>query len=341
MANSRVASQDKYVELGRMFTQFLDSAFDVYAGGSASVSADAMATTGTGNVVVTGASIGLPGVEKVFDDANVQRILDGGQFIGAVPDSIRERMADKHIIRLVKTNDGSGSFETIDNVDEVIKLAARGGDLDLAGDFGFPEDRLQALDSVTQLAIAAGIDALRDAGIPMVMHYKTTTKGTQLPDRWGLPDNMRDDTGVIFASAFPGFDSFAGHMKDYYEDRARRERLVDLEELRTNLAKGEGGNSDALDEIDKRIATLRDEIEKTPFQFDRRFLFRVLSMGHSQFAEYIGARGPNTSMNGACASAGQAMAMARDWIAAGRCSRVVVISADNITSDNLMEWFGA
>ncbi|MCK5618580.1 MAG: beta-ketoacyl synthase, partial [Candidatus Krumholzibacteria bacterium] len=61
----------------------------------------------------------------------------------------------------------------------------------------------------------------------------------------------------------------------------------------------------------------------------------------SQFAEYIGARGPNTSMNGACASAGQAMAMARDWIAAGRCSRVVVISADNITSDNLMEWFGA
>ncbi len=341
IATNRVASQDKYVELGRMFTQFLDSAFDVYAGGSASVSADIPTTTGTGNVVVTGASIGLPGVEKVFDDANVQRILNGGQFIGAVPDSIRERMADKHIIRLVKTKDGSGSFETIDNVDEVIKLAARGGDLDLAGDFGFPEDRLQALDLVTQLAIAAGIDALRDAGIPMVMRYKTTTKGTQLPDRWGLPDNMRDDTGVIFASAFPGFDSFAGHMKDYYEDRARRERLVDLEELRTNLAKREGGNSDALDEIDKRIGTLRDEIEKTPFQFDRRFLFRVLSMGHSQFAEYIGARGPNTSMNGACASAGQAVAMARDWIAAGRCSRVVVISADNITSDNLMEWFGA
>jgi hypothetical protein len=48
-----------------------------------------------------------------------------------------------------------------------------------------------ALDRVTQLAIAAGIDALRDAGIPLVMRYKTTTKGTQLPERWGLPDFAR------------------------------------------------------------------------------------------------------------------------------------------------------
>ena len=28
---------------------------------------------------------------------------------------------------------------------------------------------------------------LRDAGIPLVMQYKTTSKGTQLPDRWALP----------------------------------------------------------------------------------------------------------------------------------------------------------
>jgi len=31
-------------------------------------------------------------------------------------------------------------------------------------------------------------------------------------------------------------------------------------------------------------------------------LFQILSMGHSQFAEYIGARGPNTQINAACAS---------------------------------------
>ena len=46
--------------------------------------------------------------------------------------------------------------------------------------------------------------------------------------------------------------------------------------------------------------------EAEPYAFDRRFLFRVLSMGHSQFAELIGARGPNTQVNAACASTTQA-----------------------------------
>ena len=45
-------------------------------------------------------------------------------------------------------------------------------------------------------------------------------------------------------------------------------------------------------------------------------------MGHSQFAELIGARGPNTQLNAACASTTQAVALAEDWIRAGRCRRV-------------------
>ena len=64
-------------------------------------------------------------------------------------------------------------------------------------------------------------------------------------------------------------------------------------------------------------------------------------MGHSQFAEFIGARGPNTQINAACASTTQAVAVAEDWIHAGRCRRVIVVSADDITSDHLIDWFGA
>ena len=64
-------------------------------------------------------------------------------------------------------------------------------------------------------------------------------------------------------------------------------------------------------------------------------------MGHSQFAEFIGARGPNTQINSACASTTQAVALAEDWIHAGRCSRVIVISADDVTSDHLIDWMGA
>src|SRR4029453_13812344 len=82
-------------------------------------------------------------------------------------------------------------------------------------------------------------------------------------------------------------------------------------------------------------------IEAEPFEFDRRFLFRVLAMGHAQFAEIIGARGPNTQVNAACASTTQAVGLAQDWIRAGRCRRVVIVGADDVTSDTLLEWMGA
>ncbi len=64
-------------------------------------------------------------------------------------------------------------------------------------------------------------------------------------------------------------------------------------------------------------------------------------MGHSQFADLIGARGPNTQINSACASTTQAVAIAEDWIHAGRCRRVIVIAADDVTSDELLGWFGS
>ena len=198
---------------------------------------------------------------------------------------------------------------------------------------------MAALDRTTQLAIAVGIDALRDAGIPLVMRYKTTSKGTQLPERWALPDALRDDTGVIFASAFPGCDSFADEMGRYYTDHSRREQLGTLESL---LARSKGNGDSVLEqEIERRAEDLRDAIEKEPYVFDRRFLLRTLSMGHSQFAEFIGARGPNTQINSACASTSQAVALAEDWISAGRCRRVVIVSADDVTSDHSIEWFGA
>ena len=64
-------------------------------------------------------------------------------------------------------------------------------------------------------------------------------------------------------------------------------------------------------------------------------------MGHSQFAELIGCRGPNTTINAACASTTQALTIAQDWIRAGRCKRVIVMSADDVTHENFMPWITA
>ncbi|MGC2109356.1 MAG: beta-ketoacyl synthase N-terminal-like domain-containing protein, partial [Candidatus Korobacteraceae bacterium] len=289
-------------------------------------------------VTITGASLGLPGTEHIFDDGNIERILRGDQFITVIPAEFRRAMLDKRIRRLVKSELGEPRFESITDVAEVIKLAGRGGAFDLESEFGVPAEHLAAFDRVTRLAIAVGIDALRDAGIPLVMRYKTTTKGTQLPDRWGLPDAMRDDTGVIFGSAFPGCDSFAEIMGKYYVDHARREELAMLEGWRDRAA---NGHSVIGQEMARRIDELSAAIDKEPYVFDRRFLLRVLSMGHSQFAELIGARGPNTQINSACATTAQGVGLAQDWIRAGRCRRVIVISADDVTSDNMIGWFGS
>ncbi len=326
------ASADRYVQLGRLFADFLDQGMAIYRGASSVEVGEP--------VVVTGATIGLPGGDKVFSDDNVDRMLHGKPFIDAIPLGLRRSIADKKITRLVKSEKGGPRFETIDSPSEVIKLAGRGGDIALSSDFGIPEERAAAMDSTTWMAIAAGVEALRDAGIPLVMHYKTTSKGTKLPDRWGLPESMQDDTGVIFGSAFPGADMFVGEVKDYFESDIQHKLLEELRSLRARVGNNGAGSAVAT-ELDRRIAEIQSGIDRDPYTFDRRFLFKALSMGHSQLAEYIGARGPNTQINSACASGTQAVALAEDWIARGRCRRVVVVTADNVTSDNLLEWIGA
>src|ERR1019366_5307187 len=118
-------------------------------------------------VAITGAALGLPGTEHIFDDGNIGRLLRGDQFIDTIPTRFRHAMVDKHITRLVK-NDNGGTFETINNVADVIKLAGRGGAFDLKDEFGVSAERVAAPDRTTRLAIAVGLDALRDAGIPLV-----------------------------------------------------------------------------------------------------------------------------------------------------------------------------
>jgi malonyl CoA-acyl carrier protein transacylase len=333
---------DQVGELGRIMAEALERGFRMLAGerpAAATATAAERPLAADEPVVITGAAVGLPGTERIFDDGNVARLLRGEQFIDVIPTRFRQAILDKHITRLVKRADGDPTFETISSQAEVVKLGGRGQAFDPAAEFGIAADRLPALDRSTTLAIGAGIDALRDAGIPLVMHYKTTSVGTRLPERWNLPEELRDSTGVIFASCFPGLDAFVDESRRYYADRARREQLEALQQVRARMAGG--ADPTALREVDRRIAELRGQLETEPYTFDRRFLFRCLSFGHAQFAEMIGARGPNTQVNAACASTTQAVAIAEDWIRTGRCRRVVVIAADDATSDNLLEWFGS
>jgi malonyl CoA-acyl carrier protein transacylase len=253
-------------------------------------------------IVITGVGMGLPGKNrKVFDDQNIDDILQGINLIEPVGREFENQLLQKNIIRLEKAPNGNAKFEPVDNISKVIHLASQLGEFNPTDDYQLDAKMLNALDITSQLAICAGYEALKDAGIPLVRSSIKTSTGKILPGDWVLPEDLQDETGIIFASAFPGLDNFADEL--------------------LNKPVGISGEGDK--------------------NFNRAFLFRVLTMGHSQCAQLIKARGPNTSINAACASTPQAMGIAEDWIRTGRCKRVIVISADNITSKNLFQWIGA
>ena len=78
-----------------------------------------------------------------------------------------------------------------------------------------------------------------------------------MPDRWVLPEALRDDTGVIFASVFPGFDSFADEWRGTTPTTSAASRWRCLEDLRGRVVET-NGHSALGREIDRHLAGLRE-----------------------------------------------------------------------------------
>ncbi|MFH1437052.1 MAG: SDR family NAD(P)-dependent oxidoreductase [Pseudomonadota bacterium] len=252
-------------------------------------------------ILISGASLGLPGKKrKLFDDENFRHIFEGRNFIEPIERELQEKFLDLNMVKIDKGTGDELIQKEVSETADVIKLAGQVGEFDLVSDYGVDSDFSAAMDDTARMAAAAGYEALRDAGIPLVLEMKKTTTGAKIPVGWFLPPGMRADTGVIFGSCFPGFNRFAQELEKFY-----RHKLL-----------GE------------------------PYSFDRKILFGILPMGHTHFAQLIRARGPNLQVNAACASALIGMATAVDWIRAGRCKRVIVITADNTSSDSMLPWVG-
>lgn len=194
-----------------------------------------------------------------------------------------------------------------------------------------PAKLVEALDITTQLAMAAGFDALREAGIPLAQTYKKTSLGTFLPERCCRPAPCARRDRRDLASAFPGNDRLADEFERYYAWQNQQAQIDSLEDLRRYTR-----DPETLAEIGRRLGELRAELERAPYQFDRRFLFRILAMGHSQFAEYIGARGLEHPRQRRLRQHYPGGGPGRGLIRGGRCRRVVVLAADDVTSDRLL-----
>lgn len=165
--------------------------------------------------------------------------------------------------------------------------------------------------------------------------------------------------GIIFAASFPALDSLVEELslsmasKLQQAELATRSRfLTELTALAKTWARKES-ETDAKDGSEtpccpELSAWLEEETAKGKeaasvvgrYEFNRKLLFKLLVMANSQLAELVKARGPNLHINAACAGTTAAISLATDWMRSGRCRRVVVISADNPSSELLMPWVG-
>jgi len=116
------------------------------------------------------------------------------------------------------------------------------------------------------------------------------------------------------------------------DDEAAFARLLSrVREVEGGGNKG-GGSDDA---------SVSSTASSGPYEFDRKFLFRVLVLGNAQLAQIAGCRGPNTQTNAACAGTTQAIGMAQDMLISGRAERVVVVAGDNGSGETLLPWLGS
>lgn len=261
--------------------------------------------------VITGTAAGLPGGEKVFQPSNLQRLIVGDQCIAPISGSTQMAMLDKRVVQVKKLPDGTTKRVPVDTQAGVIKLAAQLGDLDLTASYGVPPGLAETMDVAAQVAVAAGMEALKSAGL--------VSGKTSNANDWMLPEEYRDSTGVVYASSFPAMDAAVGEVMRFLQSKtvgaADTMRLISALRSRLLRASPERKLSDDDEAAFARLLTRAHETdgaeggEEThtakPYEFDRKFLFRVLVLGNAQLAQLAGCRGPNTQTNAACAGTTQ------------------------------------
>ncbi|MCP4162000.1 MAG: SDR family oxidoreductase, partial [Deltaproteobacteria bacterium] len=290
-----------------------------------------------GKINIAGVSVGLPGKgRKVFAADNFDKLLKGTNFIEPLPEEEKEKMADMNVTRLFKQPDGNAKFVEINSTEDVIQLAGQLGYFDINDEYGIKKK----YDLSMSLAIAAGIEALKDANIPLVMQYKEASTGNKIPNGFALPEEMQEGTGIIITSLFPNSESFIEEINRYYYNKFYIKPYEEFENIYYHIM-ASGVVKDVKEQITDWFYRIKERRTKfNAYSFDRNFASKYCPLGAAHLAELIKAKGPNILLSSACASTTQAIGVAEDWIRAGRCDRVIVIGGENATSEKQNQWIG-
>ncbi len=294
----------------------------------------------TGRIVISGVSVGLPGKARhVFAQDNFEAILNGENFIDPLTPDAQEKLTDKNITKLYKQPDGNARFVQITKTEDVIHLAGQLGYFNLTDEYGIK----QQYDISMAMGIAAGIEALKDAGIPLVMQYKKVKDGrTLIPDGFALPLEMQEETGVIITSLWPNGETLITELEKYFYEKLFLKPYEEFENIYYFLME-KIKDLEIKEQITEWFfrAKARKRSDFKTYKFDRNFLSNACPLGSAHLAQIIKAKGPNTLVSSACASTTLAIGIAEDWIRVGRCKRVLVVGGENATSPSQNQWVGS
>eukprot|EP00559_Dactyliosolen_fragilissimus_P005250 CAMPEP_0184860242 /NCGR_PEP_ID=MMETSP0580-20130426/5171_1 /TAXON_ID=1118495 /ORGANISM="Dactyliosolen fragilissimus" /LENGTH=1093 /DNA_ID=CAMNT_0027357279 /DNA_START=16 /DNA_END=3297 /DNA_ORIENTATION=+ len=297
--------------------------------------------------VITGVSAGLPDKDrKVFEPDNLKRLISGEQCIKEISGSTKAALLEKNVVKMKRKSDGSIEKIPVDTEEKIIKLAAQLGSIDLTLSYGIPKGLAETMDTAAQVAVAAGMEALKNAGL---VDGKSND-----PKDWKLPEKYANRTGVVYASSFPAMDAAIGEVMRFLQSKtvgaADTMRLISALRSRMIRSSPDRELSDDDEAAFARLLSRASEIDTSndkaslpgkDYTYDRKFLFRVLVLGNAQLAQLAGCKGPNTQTNAACAGTTQAIGMAQDMLISGRADRVVVVAGDNASGDTLLPWLGS
>jgi acyl transferase domain-containing protein/NAD(P)H-dependent flavin oxidoreductase YrpB (nitropropane dioxygenase family)/acyl carrier protein/NAD(P)-dependent dehydrogenase (short-subunit alcohol dehydrogenase family) len=325
--NARLIDQILYKEFERQKREHAISAMERY-------------NFNTNRIMISGVSVGLPGkARRVFSEDNFDAILNGENFIESLPPEIQDRFIDKNITKLFKQPDGNARFVQITKAEDVIHLAGQLGYFDLSDEYGIKEK----YDIVMGISIAAGIEALKDANIPLVMQYKKVNDGkTMIPDGFALPEDMQEDTGVILTSLWPNGETIMTELENYLYEKFFLKPYEEFENIYYFLME-RVQDLQVKEQLTEWFfkAKSRKKADFKKYKFDRDFLANACPLGSAHLAKIIKAKGPNTIVSSACASTTLAIGIAEDWIRVGRCKRVLVVGGENATSETQSPWVGS
>jgi acyl transferase domain-containing protein/NAD(P)-dependent dehydrogenase (short-subunit alcohol dehydrogenase family) len=297
------------------------------------------------SVVYSGVSIGLPGSFKnSFRDDNFDQLCEGRNLIERLTDDERQRLVDLRITKVVKSEQGA-AFATLNSLNEVIQLAGKIGQLKLGLDYSISEKDIATMSSSVAHAVAAGYEALADARIPLVHEYTRTIGGTTLPERWALPKEMQRHTGVIFANGFPIVDPIIKEVSRYLSDRYGSRMREEIFEFYDSLI------SRITDKFSRKLlsdwyALNCQRLAPKPsteevYQFNHQLMTQIAMQANNRLARFVNARGPNFQINAACSSTSTAITLAEELIRSGRAKRMIVIGADDPSSEYALPYLGA